>query len=137
MTSIDHHSGTDRCREAVELLGVTQNVIVNIQGDEPFVDTGSLMALAGCFEREDVDIATLARPLPASTPYETIADPALVKVVISQVNTAMYFRVGPYLSAAESSKIAGRRPRLITDMWVCMLIDTMFYAVLHHCLNRR
>ena len=47
MTSIDHHSGTDRCREAVELLGVTQNVIVNIQGDEPFVDTGSLMALAG------------------------------------------------------------------------------------------
>ena len=70
---------------------MTQNVIVNIQGDEPFVDTGSLMALAGCFEREDVDIATLARPLPASTPYETIADPALVKVVISQVNTAMYF----------------------------------------------
>lgn len=95
MTSPDHRSGTDRCREAVELLGVTQNVIINIQGDEPFVDTDSLMDLAGCFEREDVDIATLARPLPASTPYEVIADPALVKVVISQANTAMYFSRWP------------------------------------------
>ena len=95
MTSPDHRSGTDRCREAVELLGVTKNVIINIQGDEPFVDIESLKNLAGCFVREDVDIATLARPLPASTPYETIADPALVKVVISQANTAMYFSRWP------------------------------------------
>lgn len=95
MTSPNHRSGTDRCREAVELLGVTQNVIINIQGDEPFVDTESLKDLAGCFVREDVDIATLARPLPTSTPYETIADPALVKVVISQSNTAMYFSRWP------------------------------------------
>lgn len=95
MTSPDHRSGTDRCREAVELLGVTDNVIFNIQGDEPFIDIDSLESLMHCFDMEDVDIATLVRPLPPTTPYSTIADPSLVKVVVSNGNRAMYFSRSP------------------------------------------
>lgn len=95
MTSPEHRSGTDRCREAAELLGVTQNIIINVQGDEPFIDTESLKSLAACFEKEDVDIATLARPLPPDTPYTAIADPALVKVVVSRHGRALYFSRSP------------------------------------------
>ena len=50
MTSPDHRSGTDRCREAVDKLGGDPDVIVNVQGDEPFIAPSQLQAIARCFD---------------------------------------------------------------------------------------
>ncbi len=50
MTSPDHRSGTDRCREALERLGGTPDVVVNVQGDEPFIHPSQLEAVARCFD---------------------------------------------------------------------------------------
>ena len=70
MTRPDHKCGTDRCLEAYEAITTpawrAQNdadtVIINIQGDEPFIQPEQLEALMACFEREDTQIATLVRP---------------------------------------------------------------------------
>ncbi len=70
MTRPDHKCGTDRCLEAYQ--GITtpawreQNdkdtVIINIQGDEPFIQPEQIEALMACFDRPDTDIATLVQP---------------------------------------------------------------------------
>jgi len=70
MTRADHKCGTDRCLEAYESITTpswrTQNdtdtVIINIQGDEPFIQPEQIKALMKCFEKEGTEIATLVRP---------------------------------------------------------------------------
>jgi len=70
MTRADHKCGTDRCLEAYEAITTptwrAQNdhdtVVINIQGDEPFIQPEQIEALMKCFEKEDTDIATLVRP---------------------------------------------------------------------------
>lgn len=70
MTRADHKCGTDRCLEAYESITTpswrTQNdtdtVIINIQGDEPFIQPEQIEALMKCFEKEGTEIATLVRP---------------------------------------------------------------------------
>ena len=70
MTRPDHKCGTDRCLEAYEAITTptwreqndTYTVIINIQGDEPFIQPEQLEALMACFEKEDTQIATLVRP---------------------------------------------------------------------------
>lgn len=70
MTRPDHKCGTDRCLEAYEAITTptwreqndTDTVIINIQGDEPFIQPEQLEALMACFEKEDTQIATLVRP---------------------------------------------------------------------------
>lgn len=92
MTSARHKSGTDRCfeayRQVAAALGRTYEVVVNVQGDEPFVRPEQVRALIGCFERPEVQIATLAKRFehPAD-----IFDPNQVKVVLSARSTALYF----------------------------------------------
>lgn len=79
MTRADHKCGTDRCLEAYEAITTPswreQNdkdtVIINIQGDEPFIQPEQIEALMACFDREDTDIATLVRPF---TDKDTKAD---------------------------------------------------------------
>ena len=64
MTSDQHRSGTDRCHEAYLKQGGGADVVVNIQGDEPFIQPEQLQAVMACFDRPDTDIATERRHNP-------------------------------------------------------------------------
>jgi 3-deoxy-manno-octulosonate cytidylyltransferase (CMP-KDO synthetase) len=88
MTSPQHPSGTDRCLEAYELSGLQADCILNIQGDEPFVDAQQLNALAQLIALPEVSIATLAKKI---TDAETLFDPSKVKVVMNAHSQALYF----------------------------------------------
>mgnify|MGYP001047588556 FL=1 len=104
ITSPHHRSGTDRVREAHMLSGENADVIVNIQGDEPFVDPSQLMALKSCFDYPETDIATLVRPFKGS--YEELSDPNKVKVVCDDQGFALYFSrsVIPYVRGTEKNE---------------------------------
>lgn len=108
MTSPDHHSGTERCLEAYELLGKEADILINLQGDEPFIADEQIRLLTSAFEtqgdHEAVDIATLAQPFPSTTSNEELANPNAVKVVRSSTSgNALYFSrsVIPYLRGCE------------------------------------
>jgi 3-deoxy-manno-octulosonate cytidylyltransferase (CMP-KDO synthetase) len=96
MTSPDHRSGTDRCAEALGLLqaeiGAKADVVVNVQGDEPFVDPALLSRLAACFDDHSTQIATVVKP------FESVADllnPNHVKAALSASGRAVYFSRSP------------------------------------------
>lgn len=91
MTSESHRSGTDRCREAYDNLASEARVVMNIQGDEPFIDPGQIHALAACFDDGGTDIATLARKFDKSAGFEALFDPNLVKVTFADNGRALYF----------------------------------------------
>ena len=92
MTSADHKSGTDRCFEAYQRIvgqsGKKYDVVVNIQGDEPFILPEQVRMLISCFEDQEVQIATLAKQFEKNA---DIFDPNKVKVVCSARQTALYF----------------------------------------------
>ncbi|MCL3782337.1 3-deoxy-manno-octulosonate cytidylyltransferase [Prolixibacteraceae bacterium JC049] len=96
MTSEDHQSGTDRCAEAVEKFQQEANqvfdVVINIQGDEPFIQPDQIESLKECFTNDAVDIATLVRP---TRDKSLIFDPNKVKVVTGVDNRAIYFSRSP------------------------------------------
>lgn len=106
MTSANHRSGTDRCREAYLNLGSTAQVVINVQGDEPFVDRSQLEALAACFDNPDTDIATLIRRFDPARGFDALFDPNLVKVVTGAGGRALYFSrsIIPYTRGAEWQK---------------------------------
>ncbi len=86
MTRSDHASGTDRVAEAAYRL--EGDVVLNVQGDEPFVDPTDLHALVSALQAGRADMATLKRPI---TCWETATDPNVVKVVSRDDGLAMYF----------------------------------------------
>ncbi|OFY68257.1 MAG: 3-deoxy-manno-octulosonate cytidylyltransferase [Bacteroidetes bacterium RBG_13_43_22] len=92
MTSPEHLSGTDRCAEAADLImeqtGKRIDIIINIQGDEPFVRTEQIELLKSCFTRKDVEIATLVRE---TSPGEDIFNPNQPKVILDSEGNAIYF----------------------------------------------
>jgi len=96
MTSPDHHSGTERCREAYEILTSETNLkfthVVNIQGDEPLIKTEQIEELMSCFDVKGTDIATLIQPFSQG---EDITDPNIVKVVVDLNFRALYFSRSP------------------------------------------
>jgi len=97
MTSPSHPSGTDRCGEAAHILKLNANdVIVNIQGDEPFISKSEISLLTDMFRNPDVHIATLVKPI---TDEADICNPNKVKVVVSKSGKALYFsrHAIPYL----------------------------------------
>lgn len=103
MTSTEHRSGTDRCYEAYRLSGSDASVIVNIQGDEPFVDPRQIEAVKDCFDSPDVEIATLVRRFDPARGYEALANPNTPKVVLDDNRNALYFSrsVIPFVRGAE------------------------------------
>lgn len=105
MTSDRHRSGTDRVREAYHNIGSTADVIINIQGDEPFIRPEQIAALKSCFDDPSVEIATLVRPFDKTGGYEAISDPNTPKVVLDHKMNAIYFSrsVIPYVRNAEQS----------------------------------
>lgn len=100
MTSGEHKSGTDRCLEAILKVeaetGLKSDVVINIQGDEPFIRPEQIDLVASCFRDDSVEIATL---ICSSVTTEDIVNPHQIKVVISAKGDALYFsRAGiPYL----------------------------------------
>ena len=99
MASSAHKSGTDRCREAVQKTALRPDVVVNIQGDEPFVHPEQLRALCQCFEDESTQIATLVKPFTPDMGLAALKNPNSPKVVVGQQQQALYFSrsVIPYL----------------------------------------
>lgn len=103
MTSPEHRSGTDRVAEAYRKSGADADVIVNIQGDEPFVEPQQISQLTSLFDDPTTDIATLVRPFDAARGFEALIDPNLVKVVTADNGDALYFSrsVIPYVRGVE------------------------------------
>lgn len=99
MTRSDHKSGTDRCFEAFCKCGVKADVVVNIQGDEPFIQPSQLQTVKELFNSPDTDIATLVKPFTPDTPFDRVANPNSPKVVVDDNWNALYFSrsVIPYL----------------------------------------
>jgi 3-deoxy-manno-octulosonate cytidylyltransferase (CMP-KDO synthetase) len=102
MTSTAHRSGTDRCFEALQhvehQLKTEQNgtyqpfdVVVNIQGDEPFIQHQQLQAIKSCFNDTATDIATLVKPFTEADGLDALENPNSPKVVISNTHEALYF----------------------------------------------
>ncbi len=91
MTSEAHQSGTDRVAEAYKKLDEYYPVIINVQGDEPFIDPEQLKTLCECFSDKFTEIATLCRPYPMDGSYEGLEDPNLVKVVRDNDGFALMF----------------------------------------------
>ena len=87
MTAENHQSGTDRCAE-VALNYPDADVIINIQGDEPFIDSDQIDLLCTCFENSETQIATLIRPITDHAILGSVNSP---KVVINAKNEALYF----------------------------------------------
>jgi 3-deoxy-manno-octulosonate cytidylyltransferase (CMP-KDO synthetase) len=92
MTATTHMSGTDRCEEALKLIisetGTGIDVVINIQGDEPFVRPEQIELLKGCFSNNDVEIATLVRK---TVPGEDIFNINQPKVILDVMGNAIYF----------------------------------------------
>ena len=92
MTRADHRSGTDRCLEALDLIGGSCDAVVNIQGDEPFIEPALIDQVAGLIRRDDTCLATLAKPI---TDPSRIHNPNVVKVVFDKEGNALYFSRHP------------------------------------------
>ena len=106
MTSTAHRSGTDRCWEAYCKQSGEFDVVVNVQGDEPFIQPSQLEALKHCFDNENIDIATLVKPFEPSDGIEALENPNSPKVVLDSEGCAIYFSrsVIPYLRGIEREK---------------------------------
>jgi 3-deoxy-manno-octulosonate cytidylyltransferase (CMP-KDO synthetase) len=106
MTSVDHRSGTDRCFEAAKKIHVSEentrfDVVVNIQGDEPFIQPEQLRLLMSCFEDEKVQIATLAKIINSE---DELFNPNVVKVTRDSDYKALYFSRSPIPYIRNESK---------------------------------
>ena len=106
MTSPNLKSGTDRCAEAYEKMGYEADIVINVQGDEPFIVTEQMATLVKCFENEAIDIATLVKPFSAENGIEALENPNSPKVVINKRGEAIYFSRSavPYLRDVERSE---------------------------------
>ena len=96
LTSPGHTSGTDRCAEALDQYITKHNrivdVVINIQGDEPFIQPGQIQHLMNCFSDPETQIATLAKVIEST---EELNDPNIPKVVCNLQQQALYFSRSP------------------------------------------
>ena len=100
MTRADHKSGTDRIEEAVETIGTDADVIINIQGDEPFVQPSQIETLMHLFDAPETQIGTLGKPFDT---MEAVMNPNSPKIVTDRRGFALYFSrsVIPYIRGVE------------------------------------
>lgn len=103
MTRADHKSGTDRCCEALDHVGGDVDAVVNIQGDEPFIDPRQIDQVAELIRRDDTFLATLAKRI---TDPSRLDNPNTVKVVFDHEGNALYFSRHPlpYVRGIEREK---------------------------------
>lgn len=91
MTSPNHKSGTDRCYEALTKVGGDYDVVINIQGDEPFIQASQLEAVMRCFDDAETQIATLVKPFKPENGYDALENVNSPKVVLNARSQALYF----------------------------------------------
>lgn len=92
MTSDKHRSGTDRCLEAAQAIGGSYDVVINIQGDEPFIEPAQIEALKACFTHKPATVlATLVKPFTKTDGWEALSNPNSPKVVLNAEGEALYF----------------------------------------------
>ena len=92
MTRGDHNSGTERVYEAYCKLGQPAEIVINVQGDEPFISPSQIEALRDCFiSSQSVGIATLIREFDKSKGFEALFDSNVVKVTRNVKGEALYF----------------------------------------------
>lgn len=91
MTSVNHKSGTDRVHEAFTKVGMGYDVVVNIQGDEPFIHAQQLESIRQCFADNTIDIATLVKPFTPNDGFEALENVNSPKVVVNNKMEALYF----------------------------------------------
>ncbi|WP_422860990.1 3-deoxy-manno-octulosonate cytidylyltransferase [Flagellimonas sp. S174] len=89
----EHESGSDRIAEAVQNMEV--DIVLNVQGDEPFIDKESLTKVIQVFHEdpeEEIDLASIMTPI---SDWEQISNPNVVKVIVDNTNFALYFSRSP------------------------------------------
>jgi len=111
MTRSDHKSGTDRIEEAAEKIGTDADVIINVQGDEPFIQPSQIKTLMSLFEAPETQIGTLGKPFES---MEAVESPNSPKIVIDRRGFALYFSrsVIPFIRGKERADWFGRYPFL-------------------------
>lgn len=95
LTGNHHLSGTDRCAEAIEKISMnldSEAIVINLQGDEPFIPPKLISQLAGVFQNSDIEIATLIHPISTE---KDVMNPNRVKVALDKYNNALYFSRSP------------------------------------------
>lgn len=88
MTKSEHPSGTDRCAEALEINGGHYDAVINIQGDEPFIQPEQLQQVIDCFKNEKTEIATLVKKI---STVDDLLNINLPKVIFNKDFKALYF----------------------------------------------
>ena len=101
MTASNHQSGTDRCAEVAKNLP-GYDIVINIQGDEPFIDPIQINLVRDCFNDKKVQLATLIKAIYSE---EELHNPNIPKVIIGNQQQAIYFSRYPipYLRNPSSS----------------------------------
>lgn len=103
MTSKKHQSGTERCAEAYRKSGKSSDIVINIQGDEPFIEPWHIKLLTKAFSKKEVQIATLADHF---EDQDSLFSPNTVKIVTDKNNMSMYFSrsVIPFIRDSNTSE---------------------------------
>ena len=103
MTRQDHKSGTDRIEEAAEKIGTQADVIINIQGDEPFIQKSQIETLKSLFENSETQIGTLGKKFES---IEAATNPNSPKIVTDKNGFALYFSrsIIPYIRGKEQAE---------------------------------
>lgn len=106
MTKNSHRSGTDRCFEAYNLISQDADVVINIQGDEPFVQPEQIALIKNCFSDPITEIATLVKLFSEKDSFDLLSSPNVPKVVINKRLEAIYFSRSliPYLRGVDRMK---------------------------------
>lgn len=111
MTRADHKSGTDRIQEAVEKIGTKADVVINVQGDEPFIQTSQIETICRLFDDPGTQIATIGKRFES---MEAVENPNSPKIVTDVNGFALYFSRSPipFVRGAEREAWLGRYPFL-------------------------
>jgi 3-deoxy-manno-octulosonate cytidylyltransferase (CMP-KDO synthetase) len=88
MTSENHQSGTDRCQEAIQSFDPSADIVINIQGDEPFIRPEQIDLVASCFSDKETGIATLVKKI---TDQAELFNPNIPKVLLNVHGSAIIF----------------------------------------------
>ena len=103
MTALHHANGTDRCLEALKHLGADYNYVINIQGDEPFIDPRQIDELAAVLQDGATELATQMIPVRS---HEELFDRGEVKIVLNDNMEVLYFSrmVIPFIKGIDESE---------------------------------
>ncbi|MGC3947268.1 MAG: 3-deoxy-manno-octulosonate cytidylyltransferase [Chryseolinea sp.] len=106
MTRVDHASGTDRCYEALTLQNENYDYVINVQGDEPFIQPEQIDLLAAALDGK-TEIATLVKAIDS---FDELANPSEAKVVVNTRGEALYFSRSmiPFINKAPHEQWLGR-----------------------------